>query len=75
MTGSDLLERLPKLGIIYQKLFFLQRVFCGHEYTVNNLKFAAHVEPDNSVIGDKLAWAKVCTCCNVYTMIMIQASN
>jgi hydroxyacylglutathione hydrolase len=24
------------------------RVFCGHEYTVNNLRFAAHVEPGNS---------------------------
>lgn len=34
------------------------RVFCGHEYTVNNLKFAAHVEPDNKAIKDKMAWAK-----------------
>ncbi|XP_062388137.1 hydroxyacylglutathione hydrolase, mitochondrial isoform X1 [Sardina pilchardus] len=34
------------------------RVFCGHEYTVNNLKFARHVEPDNEVIRKKLAWAK-----------------
>ncbi|XP_012673698.1 hydroxyacylglutathione hydrolase, mitochondrial-like [Clupea harengus] len=33
-------------------------VFCGHEYTVNNLKFARHVEPDNEVIRKKLAWAK-----------------
>ncbi|KAJ0058116.1 hypothetical protein NL108_007405, partial [Boleophthalmus pectinirostris] len=34
------------------------RVYCGHEYTVNNLKFARHVEPDNDVIREKLAWAK-----------------
>lgn len=34
------------------------RVYCGHEYTVNNLKFARHVEPDNEVILKKLAWAK-----------------
>uniref|UniRef100_A0A3Q3WLU8 Hydroxyacylglutathione hydrolase, mitochondrial n=1 Tax=Mola mola TaxID=94237 RepID=A0A3Q3WLU8_MOLML len=34
------------------------RVYCGHEYTVNNLKFAKHVEPDNKVIQEKLAWAK-----------------
>lgn len=34
------------------------RVYCGHEYTVNNLKFARHVEPDNEVIQKKLAWAK-----------------
>lgn len=36
-----------------------QRVYCGHEYTVSNLKFARHVEPDNEVIQKKLAWAKV----------------
>uniref|UniRef100_A0AAQ5XXG2 Hydroxyacylglutathione hydrolase, mitochondrial n=1 Tax=Amphiprion ocellaris TaxID=80972 RepID=A0AAQ5XXG2_AMPOC len=34
------------------------RVYCGHEYTVSNLKFARHVEPDNEVIQKKLAWAK-----------------
>lgn len=34
------------------------RVFCGHEYTVNNLKFAAHVEPGSSIIAEKLTWAK-----------------
>ncbi|MEO6576514.1 MAG: hydroxyacylglutathione hydrolase C-terminal domain-containing protein, partial [Polyangiaceae bacterium] len=26
------------------------RVYCGHEYTESNLKFAAHVEPDNARI-------------------------
>jgi hydroxyacylglutathione hydrolase len=31
------------------------RVFCGHEYTEANLKFAAHVEPDNQAVADKLA--------------------
>uniref|UniRef100_A0A9J7X3K2 Hydroxyacylglutathione hydrolase, mitochondrial n=1 Tax=Cyprinus carpio carpio TaxID=630221 RepID=A0A9J7X3K2_CYPCA len=34
------------------------RVYCGHEYTINNLKFARHVEPNNEVIQKKLAWAK-----------------
>lgn len=38
---------------------FLQKVYCGHEYTVNNLKFARHVEPGNAAIQEKLAWAKV----------------
>lgn len=36
-----------------------QRVYCGHEYTINNLKFARHVEPNNTSIQEKLAWAKV----------------
>lgn len=34
------------------------RVFCGHEYTVSNLKFARHVEPDNEDVKKKLEWAK-----------------
>ncbi|KAG1676014.1 Hydroxyacylglutathione hydrolase, mitochondrial [Nymphon striatum] len=34
------------------------KVYCGHEYTVNNLKYALHVEPENQVIKDKLSWAK-----------------
>jgi hydroxyacylglutathione hydrolase len=31
------------------------RVFCGHEYTESNLRFAAHVEPDNQAVRAKLA--------------------
>nr|DBA19288.1 TPA: hypothetical protein GDO54_015149 [Pyxicephalus adspersus] len=34
------------------------RVYCGHEYTINNLKFARHVEPNNQQIKQKLSWAK-----------------
>ncbi len=30
------------------------RVFCGHEYTESNLRFAAHVEPDNQAVLDRL---------------------
>ena len=31
------------------------RVFCGHEYTASNLAFAAHVEPENDVVREKVA--------------------
>ncbi len=34
------------------------RFYCGHEYTVKNLKFAATIEPENHAIQDKLAWAQ-----------------
>ncbi|CAH2307411.1 hydroxyacylglutathione hydrolase [Pelobates cultripes] len=34
------------------------KIFCGHEYTVRNLKFALKVEPDNEDVKEKLAWAK-----------------
>jgi hydroxyacylglutathione hydrolase len=33
-------------------------VFCGHEYTVNNLKFALSVEPNNADAVNKLIWAE-----------------
>lgn len=29
-------------------------VYCAHEYTLSNAKFAAHVEPDNARIADRL---------------------
>jgi hydroxyacylglutathione hydrolase len=34
------------------------RIYCGHEYTVANAKFAAHVEPDNAAIAERLAEAE-----------------
>jgi hydroxyacylglutathione hydrolase len=33
------------------------RVFCGHEYTESNLRFAAHVEPGNAAVQEK--WKRV----------------
>lgn len=43
-----------KLGVLAPET----RVFCGHEYTVANLRFAAFVEPDNPAVARKLAWAQ-----------------
>uniref|UniRef100_A0A915PUU1 hydroxyacylglutathione hydrolase n=1 Tax=Setaria digitata TaxID=48799 RepID=A0A915PUU1_9BILA len=34
------------------------KVYCGHEYTVDNLKFALSVEPKNDEIKKKLVWAE-----------------
>jgi hydroxyacylglutathione hydrolase len=34
------------------------QVYCGHEYTVNNLRFAEHAEPDNQAVKGKLERAK-----------------
>ena len=31
------------------------KVYCGHEYTVNNLEFALSLEPDNAEIAERLA--------------------
>lgn len=37
----------------------LQLVYCGHEYTENNLKYAVHVEPENPEIHKQIEWTKV----------------
>lgn len=34
------------------------RVFCGHEYTVANLRFAVTAEPENAASAARLAWAE-----------------
>jgi hydroxyacylglutathione hydrolase len=33
------------------------KVYFGHEYTISNLKFASHVEPENEDIKKKMDWA------------------
>jgi hydroxyacylglutathione hydrolase len=40
-----------KLGALPDEM----RVFCGHEYTESNLRFAAHVEPENEAVKRRLA--------------------
>lgn len=34
-------------------------MFCGHEYTIKNLKFAMLVEPENERVKEMLSWARV----------------
>lgn len=34
------------------------KVYCGHEYTANNLKFGIHVEPNNEAILQKMEWVR-----------------
>ncbi|XP_070837173.1 hydroxyacylglutathione hydrolase-like protein isoform X2 [Chaetodon auriga] len=36
----------------------LKKVFCGHEYTIKNLKFAMLVEPENEKVKEMLSWAR-----------------
>jgi len=35
------------------------RVYCGHEYTVGNLKYAQYVEPRNQNVQDRSNWAQI----------------
>eukprot|EP00753_Platysulcus_tardus_P007070 PLAT14811.1.p1 GENE.PLAT14811.1~~PLAT14811.1.p1 ORF type:complete len:309 (-),score=109.30 PLAT14811.1:182-1108(-) len=33
-------------------------MYCGHEYTVNNLRWAAQLMPHDSAVAERLAWAE-----------------
>lgn len=33
-------------------------LYCAHEYTLSNARFAAHAQPDNRNIADRLAWVE-----------------
>ncbi|KAI8925985.1 hydroxyacylglutathione hydrolase [Entophlyctis helioformis] len=54
-TASQMHE---SLNTILASLPPTTAVYCGHEYTVANLRFAASIEPSNTRIADKLAWAQ-----------------
>jgi hydroxyacylglutathione hydrolase len=45
-TPAQMLASLESLA----RLEDATEVFCGHEYTVNNLRFAAHAEPSNPAV-------------------------
>jgi hydroxyacylglutathione hydrolase len=47
-TAEQMLESLDTLAALPDDT----RVYCGHEYTVANLRFAAEVEPDNQAVAE-----------------------
>jgi hydroxyacylglutathione hydrolase len=49
-TPEMMFSAFAKLGALPDAT----RVYCGHEYTESNLVFAAHVEPDNAAVKEKL---------------------
>ncbi|XP_030646712.1 hydroxyacylglutathione hydrolase-like protein [Chanos chanos] len=54
-TAEQMYHNLTKvLGTLPQDT----KIFCGHEYTVKNLKFALLVEPENEKVKEMLTWAK-----------------
>ncbi|CAG0896657.1 unnamed protein product [Cyprideis torosa] len=54
-TATEMHEALNK---ILGKLPGNTSVFCGHEYTVQNLKYGLHVEPNNEAMRKKMEWAQ-----------------
>ncbi|XP_055345477.1 hydroxyacylglutathione hydrolase, mitochondrial-like [Paramacrobiotus metropolitanus] len=54
-TGDEMYDNLVhKLG----RLPAETKVYCGHEYSIQNLKFAASVDSNNTHVQDKLAYAQ-----------------
>lgn len=47
-TPAMMYESLAKLAALPKET----RVFCGHEYTQSNLKFAEHVEPESAAVKE-----------------------
>lgn len=46
-TPTQMLQSLEKLAALPGDT----RVYCGHEYTANNIRFARQVEPDNAALA------------------------
>lgn len=53
-TASQLYQSLLRLAAFPDDSL----IYCGHEYTMNNLKFAARVEPENGMIQERLNAAR-----------------
>lgn len=49
--AAQMMSSLAKLAALPDET----RVYCGHEYTEKNLRFAAELEPGNRPLADKLA--------------------
>jgi len=50
-TPAQMLSSLAKLAALPQAT----QVYCAHEYTLANLRFAAEVEPDNAALIERIA--------------------
>ena len=48
-TPEQMFDNMRRLAALPDDV----RVYCGHEYTLANARFAAHVEPDNKAIAER----------------------
>lgn len=53
-TAAQMYSSLQKLASLPDETY----IFCGHEYTLANLLFAQHVEPNNEKISEKILRVK-----------------
>ena len=50
-TPGQMYSNLQRIAALPEDV----RIYCGHEYTLANARFAAHAEPGNRAIADRLA--------------------
>lgn len=53
-TAKQLYQSIKKLTALEDDTL----IYCGHEYTLNNLKFALTLEPNNRDLHEHFIWAK-----------------
>lgn len=70
-TAAQMYHSLAKLA----KLPADSRIYCAHEYTLNNLNFAISVEPNNNALQQRLAAVKVSVANNIPTVPSLLAEE
>ncbi|ETW10360.1 hydroxyacylglutathione hydrolase [Aphanomyces invadans] len=55
-TAEDMYHALYE---VFLRLPKETKVYCGHEYTLANLRFALSVDPTNAAVREKINWAKL----------------
>ena len=63
-TPAQMVASLGKLAALPETT----RIYCGHEYTLSNLRFALAVEPDSAALRDRQARAQAMRAAGVPTL-------
>ena len=53
-TAEQMFDNLKRIAALPEDF----RIYCGHEYTLANARFALHAEPDNAAIRVRLEQVK-----------------
>ncbi|MFW6375307.1 MAG: hydroxyacylglutathione hydrolase [Guyparkeria sp.] len=53
-TAAQMLHSLDRLAALGDQIGPEATIYCGHEYTADSLRFAAHAEPDNHDIAARV---------------------
>ena len=50
-TAEQMYANMQRIAALPEEV----RIYCGHEYTLSNALFAAHVDPGNQAVADRMA--------------------